>query len=242
MARNAQSRPRCPRRISGHVLGTGAEAGSIPGGGATAAWLLVSRGGSRSRPALHCAVGDDNSRISTPGGLPRVTVRATTHASRNPSLDYSPLIAAIDALPDRLRTPVVLHYFEGIATEAIAARLGCRRGTVLSRLARARDRLRRRLERRGFSLDVLMPATFSDGRMFSSATVPAELVQSTVRAVSSLALAGHVFRRHRSRDHSVPVESGRTKPCFRRNPARVGGGHAGHGQRRDRAFDGRSSR
>ena len=114
---------------------------------------------------------------------------ATTNA---PELepDYGPLIAAIDTLPDRLRTPVILHYFEGIATEAIAARLGCRRGTVLSRLARARARLRRRLEHRGFSLEVLMPAASAAGRMFPSATIPAHVVQSTVRAASSLALAG----------------------------------------------------
>ena len=53
-----------------------------------------------------------------------------------------------------------------------------------------RARLRRRLEHRGFSLEVLMPAAAAAGRMFPSATIPAHLVQSTVRAASSLALAG----------------------------------------------------
>ena len=36
----------------------------------------------------------------------------------------------------------LLHYFQGLSTETIAQRLGCRRGTVLSRLARARSRLK----------------------------------------------------------------------------------------------------
>ena len=165
------------------------KAGSIPGRGATAAWLfgIARRVAAKARADvarrrrqlenLHAE------RLAQGDGV------ATTNA---PELepDYGPLIAAIDTLPDRLRTPVILHYFEGIATQAIAARLGCRRGTVLSRLARARARLRRRLEHRGFSLEVLMPAAAAAGRMFPSATIPAHLVQSTVRAASSLALAG----------------------------------------------------
>ncbi len=46
-------------------------------------------------------------------------------------------------LPHRYREPVVLCYLEGLSTEAAAVRIGCPRGTVLSRLSRARDRLRR---------------------------------------------------------------------------------------------------
>jgi len=107
-----------------------------------------------------------------------------------PEPDYSALIAEIDHLPEQLRTPVVLHYFEGLSTEATALRLGCPRGTVLSRLSRARKRLRRRLEHRGVSLEALIPATAASSRLFSSATVAATLVHSTVRAAAALALAG----------------------------------------------------
>ena len=67
------------------------------------------------------------------------------------------LIDEVDRLPERFRAPIVLHYFEGLTAEATARRLGCARGTVLSRLSRARDRLRRGLERRGFSLDAVGP-------------------------------------------------------------------------------------
>jgi RNA polymerase sigma factor (sigma-70 family) len=57
----------------------------------------------------------------------------------------------IALLPERYREPVVLHYLEGLTTEEAAMRIGCPQGTVLSRLSRARERLRGRLERRGLT-------------------------------------------------------------------------------------------
>src|SRR4029077_12289359 len=48
----------------------------------------------------------------------------------------------IERLPARYRAPIVLCYLEGVGTEAAAQRLGCPRGTLLSRLSRARERLR----------------------------------------------------------------------------------------------------
>ena len=107
-----------------------------------------------------------------------------------PEPDYAPLIAEIARLPDRFRAPVILHYFEGLSAEAAAERLGCPRGTILSRLGRARERLRRRLEHRGVSLEAFVPATLNSGQLFSSATVPSSLVQSTLRAAICLSLAG----------------------------------------------------
>src|SRR5262249_22070407 len=94
-----------------------------------------------------------------------------------PEPDYGPLLAELDRLPERFRAPVVLHYFEGLSTEATARRLGCARGTVLSRLSRARDRLRSRLEQRGSSLEAVLPARAAANHGFSHATVPASLVQ-----------------------------------------------------------------
>ena len=54
----------------------------------------------------------------------------------------------INRLPQRYRLPVVLCYLEGLTHEQAARRLGWPLGTVESRLARARDRLRQRLTRR----------------------------------------------------------------------------------------------
>jgi RNA polymerase sigma factor (sigma-70 family) len=58
----------------------------------------------------------------------------------------------IDRLPWRYREPIVLCYLEGLTTEAAARRLGCPKGTVLSRLARGREHLRRHLTRRGLAI------------------------------------------------------------------------------------------
>src|SRR5437762_2342668 len=55
----------------------------------------------------------------------------------------------LDRLPERFRRAVVLCYLEGTTTEEAARRLGCPRGTVLSRLAAARAKLRARLSKRG---------------------------------------------------------------------------------------------
>jgi RNA polymerase sigma factor (sigma-70 family) len=57
-------------------------------------------------------------------------------------------------LAQKYRVPLVLHYLEGKSTEEVARQLGCPKGTVLSRLARGRDRLRDRLVRRGVALSV----------------------------------------------------------------------------------------
>src|SRR6516162_1209132 len=55
-------------------------------------------------------------------------------------------------LAQKYRAPLVLFYLDGKTTEEVARQLGCPRGTVLSRLARGRDRLRDRLVRRGVTL------------------------------------------------------------------------------------------
>jgi len=63
-----------------------------------------------------------------------------THTSRQ--LIYQ----AVLNLPEFLRTPIVLHYYEDLSVEEIAFILGKPAGTVKSRLWRGRARLRHRLE------------------------------------------------------------------------------------------------
>jgi RNA polymerase sigma-70 factor, ECF subfamily len=53
--------------------------------------------------------------------------------------------AAIDALPEDLRTAIVLRELEGLSYEEIAAAMGCPVGTVRSRIFRAREAIDRRL-------------------------------------------------------------------------------------------------
>jgi RNA polymerase sigma factor (sigma-70 family) len=83
--------------------------------------------------------------------------RAARSESVNPpdvlSLDAQAAIdCEIDRLPEWQRRAVVLCYLDGHTTEQAAALLGVPRGTVLSRLAAARERLRRRLTKRGLAL------------------------------------------------------------------------------------------
>ncbi|HEY2590492.1 MAG TPA: RNA polymerase sigma factor RpoE [Steroidobacteraceae bacterium] len=53
--------------------------------------------------------------------------------------------SAIDALPEDLRTAIVLRELEGLSYEEIAAAMGCPVGTVRSRIFRAREAIDRRL-------------------------------------------------------------------------------------------------
>ena len=53
--------------------------------------------------------------------------------------------SAIDALPEDLRTAIVLRELEGLSYEEIAATMGCPVGTVRSRIFRAREAIDRRL-------------------------------------------------------------------------------------------------
>jgi len=53
--------------------------------------------------------------------------------------------AALDHLPDELRTAIVLREFEGMSYEEIAAAMECPIGTVRSRIFRAREAIDKRL-------------------------------------------------------------------------------------------------
>jgi RNA polymerase sigma-70 factor (ECF subfamily) len=55
--------------------------------------------------------------------------------------------AALGALPAEQRQAVVMHHLEGMPVAEIAQAMGVRPGTVMSRLARAREALRGRLSR-----------------------------------------------------------------------------------------------
>jgi C-terminal peptidase prc len=86
----------------------------------------------------------------------------------------------ISRLPEKYRTPVILCYLEGMTYEEASRHLHWPKGTVAIRLARARERLRANLIRRGVVLSGV-------GLV---ATVPVSLLSSTVQA-AALTAAGH---------------------------------------------------
>jgi RNA polymerase sigma factor (sigma-70 family) len=90
------------------------------------------------------------------------------------------LDAEINRLPERYRLPVILCYLHGSSTEAAAQRLGIPRGTVLSRLATARQKLAVRLTRRGVTVSVTAAGLFGVG---VPCAVCAGLIRDTARVV-----------------------------------------------------------
>ncbi len=95
------------------------------------------------------------------------------------------LYEEIDRLPDRYRVPVVLCDLEGRTYEAAARHVGCPIGTLKSRLARGRQRLRERLAHQG-----LIPTGATGTVLFADAalaTVPAALAELTARTANRFA-------------------------------------------------------
>lgn len=84
----------------------------------------------------------------------------------------------IDRLPEKYRQPIVLCCFEGLTHDDAAARLCWPVGTVRGRLARARDRLRKELDRRGVSLSAILPGAL-DRLRFGNAALSEGLIRSS---------------------------------------------------------------
>lgn len=97
----------------------------------------------------------------------------------------------VGRLPEKYRAAVVLCYFEGLTHEQAAGQLGWPIGTVRSRLAGARDRLRPRLTRRGLapSAGFLAASAAAEG---TSAIVPPALAAATVGIAMGAGEAGAV--------------------------------------------------
>jgi RNA polymerase sigma factor (sigma-70 family) len=87
----------------------------------------------------------------------------------------------IDRLPGAFRAPVVLCYFEGLTLDEAAHRLRWPVGTTRSRLARAREKLRRGLLRRGFAPSGAAIAAMLPPRS-AQASVSSLLCETTTRA------------------------------------------------------------
>lgn len=143
------------------------KAGSVRSGN-VAGWLfrVARRAGSRATRFRSVAV-------------PLPDVPATIEPDACERSELASLIdEEVGRLPERLRLPVVLCYLGGRTTEDAARELGCPRGTVLSRLATARNRLAARLRRRGVTLPA---AGIGIGVLPAEVTTAATLVQRTVQ-------------------------------------------------------------
>ena len=146
----------------------------------------------------------------------RVVLRARSRTVRHGTLDSSDdLLAAAEIpdlvghetrtlieaeiyrLPEKYRVPVILCYLEGYTNQQAARQLNCPEGTILSRLSRARERLRVRLAGCGLSLSAAALGTILSENAASAATTDV-LVSSTINAAIPYA--------------SGPVTSGQISP------------------------------
>jgi RNA polymerase sigma factor (sigma-70 family) len=94
------------------------------------------------------------------------------------------LAEEVARLPEKYRLPVQLCYAAGLTAAEAAERLGWPRGTVLTRLAWARQRLQKSLVRRGVS-----PAALAGLTVPTAAAVSGKWVCATARAATAV-LAG----------------------------------------------------
>jgi RNA polymerase sigma factor (sigma-70 family) len=87
----------------------------------------------------------------------------------------------VDRLPQKYQAPFVLCYLEGKTNDEAAQHLRCPKGTVATRLAWARRRLRKRLVGRGITLSIGLFATLLSEKA-TPAAVPGTLVRATLHA------------------------------------------------------------
>jgi RNA polymerase sigma factor (sigma-70 family) len=104
----------------------------------------------------------------------------------------------LNGLPEKYRLPLILCYLEGQTHDEAARQLGLPAGTVKSRLARGRVRLRGRLARRGLNL-AAVPFAAVLATQAASGALPPGLLHATAHvcrvdtgAQSSTAIAGRV--------------------------------------------------
>ena len=124
-----------------------------------------------------------------PGSGSHTAVELMVQPVEQPALDREDVEALHDEiarLPGSFRLPVVLCYFEGLTLDEAASRLRWPSGTVHSRLARARDKLRRGLTRRGVALPAAVLATALTAKS-ASASVSSSLCDITTTAAMNFA-------------------------------------------------------
>ena len=153
-------------------------AGSIRDPDRLGPWL---HGVARRVAARARALATRRAAIERPGGEDRAVAPA-------PSLEADELRSALDEelarLPEKYRAPLVLCYLEGLTHDEAARHLRWPVGTVRSRLAGGRDRLRARLTRRGLApTPAALPALLADP------SLPPALLTATARLAT---LAGTV--------------------------------------------------
>jgi RNA polymerase sigma factor (sigma-70 family) len=150
------------------------KAGSLDGSKPLAGWLY----GVALRIAL-----DLRSSVRAREERERKAVRMRRETS-DPEV-LSVLDEELQRLPDRYRTPFILCTLEGKTNDDAARALGCPRGTVSTRLGKAREMLRSRLLERGVVVTGAVLAT-----LLATGSVPPALAAAATQAATGQAALG----------------------------------------------------
>jgi RNA polymerase sigma factor (sigma-70 family) len=112
-------------------------------------------------------------------------VREVPAAEETPEWEWRDVRRLLDEevnrLPPKYRLPFILCYLDGKTNEEAAQQLACPLGTLASRLAWARERLRVRLTRRGFTLSTGLLAGVLAAHA-GPVVVPGPLAELTIQA------------------------------------------------------------
>ncbi len=119
-------------------------------------------------------------RMETPGNAATTDHHETTWADLAPKVD-----AALAALPDRLRTPMVGHFLCGQRQTEVAQRLGISQSAVSRRIDRGLERVRAHLRKEG----VAVPGAGAFAALLTAHTAEAAPATLTA-ALTRLAAAG----------------------------------------------------
>jgi RNA polymerase sigma factor (sigma-70 family) len=174
------------------------EAKAIRGSGSVGPWLY----GVAHRLALQARA--DRARRS------RIEGKARTKAPASPpDLSWREACAVLheelDRLPDGYRLPLLLCYLEGKSRDEAAGELGWTVNRVRGQLERGRERLRKRLERRGIALSAGLLAAVA-GDSATAGVPPARLILAALRAAGGRPSAGAAALARGGSPMSVPLK------------------------------------
>ena len=154
------------------------KAGSIRNREAVGPWLVGVAGKVAARArgdALRRRVHEGRAAERTPAG----SIAEPDHRE-----EVAALLGEVARLRRPLREAVVLCHLQGFTYDSAAAALGVTEGTIRGRLARARQTLRARLERRGVARDAPASVILVPGML---GRVPERLIEPTIRGSMAIA-------------------------------------------------------
>jgi RNA polymerase sigma-70 factor (ECF subfamily) len=116
----------------------------------------------------------------------RVTARSRNAAAES-NAEHAEVESLVRGLPEVLRAPLTLHFYEGLTHREVASSLGCPPGTASSRIRRGLERLRKQLTAAGHS--ALIPQLERLLGEPSHATPPARPSAQALRAAAARSTA-----------------------------------------------------